>query len=131
MALKGQSQIINLISKNWRIKICHYHLKHASNVRIIRVTALVNDINLYRAKYNPIKVFIDSKDLEDNINSKDNTINKSKLAQNPHKIDIEAALTFKTFKLDLVINLTLKSNQILGPQLSTQISKALYNIHDQ
>lgn len=108
MVIKKQGQVTHLISKNRRIKIWHYCLRHASNIKIIRATFLVNDINFYKDKYDSTKVFVDSKDLKSS--NKDNTANKPKSIQNMKKTDIKVVFILKTFKPNLTIDPILKSN---------------------
>ena len=64
MAVKRRSRPIHLVSQNKRIRIWHYRLVDASNVRIIRVAKLMDRIDLKNCinkKYDLLaKVLIDS-----------------------------------------------------------------------
>lgn len=102
---------MHLISKNRKIKIWYYRLKHTSNAKVIEVAILVNDINLQKAKYNSFEVFVN---LEE---SKYDTSNKNSIKEDNNIIDkseqnmdiIVAALIFQTFTPDLVLDLALET----------------------
>ena len=54
---KGPIYIVNW---NKQINIWYHWLGHINNIRVVKVSKIVNGININNAKYNPKKVFIDS-----------------------------------------------------------------------
>ena len=81
----GKSRPIHLVSKNKKFGIWHRRLEHASNVRVIRATKLVDGIEIEDKEYDPTEVFIDS-DTKDNDDTLDGLIISNKtLHQNIHQ----------------------------------------------
>lgn len=79
MAITGRGRPTHLVSKNKRIRLWHQRLAHVSNARVVRVSKLVESIDLGPAKeYDPTEVFVDSKDSDD---SEDNSRAEPSLAQ--------------------------------------------------
>lgn len=56
----GRERFIHIVSKNKQIQIWHHQLGHISNARVVRVSKLVDGINIDKAEYNSKEVFIDS-----------------------------------------------------------------------
>lgn len=69
----GKGRPTHLVSKNKKVRIWHRRLGHASNARVIRVSKLVDGINIENNEYDPTKVFIDS-DTENNDDTSDTPI---------------------------------------------------------
>lgn len=72
MAIR-KSRPMHLVSKNKKVWIWHRHFGHASNAQVIKVSKLIDGIDIKSNEYNPTKVFIDS-DTEDNNNTSDTLI---------------------------------------------------------
>ncbi len=60
----GKSRPTHLVSKNKKVRIWHRRHGNASNWRVIRVSKLVDGIEIEKKEYDPTEVFIDS-DTED------------------------------------------------------------------
>lgn len=56
----GCGRLTQIVSKNKQIQIWHHQLEYANNVKVVRVSKLVNKINIDNIKYNPKEVFINS-----------------------------------------------------------------------
>lgn len=55
----SQRRPIHIVNKNKQIHIWHCRIDHVSIAKIIRISKLVNVINIYNTEYNSEKVFID------------------------------------------------------------------------
>lgn len=62
MITKGQGRPTHLVSKNKKVRIWHQRFAHASNARIIRASRLVTGMGDFNIKYDPTKIYSDSKD---------------------------------------------------------------------
>lgn len=75
MAITRQGRPTHLVSQNKRIRFWHRCLTYVSNAWVIRVSKLIDGIDLdtKNKKYNPAKVFIklDESDVSDLLDSKE------------------------------------------------------------
>lgn len=67
MAIIEQDQLTHLVSQNKRIQLWQPQLRHISNTRIVKVSKLVDgiDLNMKNKEYNPAKVLFNSDDSND------------------------------------------------------------------
>lgn len=71
MAIRGRGRPSHFESQKKRIRLWHRRLAHANNTRVVRVSKLINgvDLNLANGKeYDPSEIFIDSYDSETSAN---------------------------------------------------------------
>lgn len=64
MAIIEQDRLTHLVSQNKRIQLWQPQLRHISNIRIVKVSKLVDgiDLDMKNKEYNPTKVLFNSDD---------------------------------------------------------------------
>ena len=72
MQITKYSQPTHLISKNNKIKVWHYRFRHASNIKIIRLSSFLISIGNFDKAYNLTKVYSNSKQSDNNSSDNNN-----------------------------------------------------------
>lgn len=99
-------RLIYIVSKNRQIKILHCRLKHASNVRVIKTSKLIDKINIINSiQYKLQEVFIDS-----------NLSKTDKKLKNPN-CQIDLAFS------PLLVNITSNFNPLCNPYVGSKSTK--------
>ncbi len=95
----GKGRPTHLVSKNKKVRIWHRRPGHASNARVIRVSKLVDGIEIEDKEYDPTEVFIDN-DTEDDNNTLGGLIISDPNAPPKHPSDIAANASETNSDLD-------------------------------
>lgn len=61
MTAQGRGRSTHIVSTNKRVRVWHRRMGHASNARIIQASKLLTEMGNFNAKYNPAKIYSDSK----------------------------------------------------------------------